>query len=82
MGVEVLFTSFCLSFFFLFFLNTNSPVQWVDCLLPLLNISEYGRESQVTFVSSSAFIDLLQTPSKGENGSTNTQCRRERWEGL
>lgn len=49
-----------------FFLNTNSPVQWVDCLQPLENISEYGRESQVTFVSSSAFTDLLQTPTKGE----------------
>lgn len=65
MGVEVLFTSFRLSVLF-FFLNMNSPVQWVDCLQPLVNISGYGRESQVTFVSSSAFTDLLQTPTKGE----------------
>lgn len=63
MGVEVLFSSFYLSVFF--FLNMNSPVQWVDCLQPLVNISVYGRESQVTFVSSSAFSDLLQTPTKG-----------------
>lgn len=97
MGVEVLFTSFRLSFLF-FFLNTNSPVHWVDCLQPLVNISEYGRESQVTLVSS-AFTDLLQTPAKGEmdplmlksrgkilyfsfiSMDLTDWLRKERWEG-
>lgn len=79
MGVEVLFTSFRLSFLF-FFLNTNSPVHWVDCLRPLLNISEFGRESQVTFVSSE-FTDLLQNPSKGKTDPLTLRWRRERREG-
>lgn len=80
MGVEVLFTSFRLSFLF-FFLNTNSPVHWVDCLRPLLNISEFGRESQVTFVSSE-FTDLLQNPSKGKTDPLTLRWRRERREGV
>lgn len=74
---------FHLSFLF-FLVNTISPVQWVDCLQPLLNISEYGRESQATFLSS-AFTDLLQTPSaSGASGSTNIQVEKgkEKWGSL
>ena len=75
---------FHLSFLF-FLLNTISLVQWVDCLQPLLNISEYGQESQATFISSSAFTDLLQTPSaSGASRSTNIQVEKgkERWGSL
>ena len=85
---------YCLQVFhlsFLFFLsNTSSPVQWVDSLPPLLNISKYGWESQATFISSSAFTDFLQTPSASRvSGSTDIQVEKgkkrrgkERWGSL
>lgn len=62
-------------------LNANSPVRWVDCLRPLLNIFEYGRESHAT-VLSSAFTDLLQTspPSKGEVDPLTLRWGRQRQE--
>lgn len=66
------------------FLNTDSPVQRVDSLQPLLNISEYGRESQAT-VQSSALTGLLQTtlpPARGKMDPLTLRWGRERQEGV
>lgn len=56
-----------LCFLFFFFFNTDSPVEWVDCLQPLLNISEYGRERQVTLgIFFSIHRHCRLSPGKGE----------------